>query len=32
MLQDGLLLDDAEPFSNLLDRCRAIQAKANALG
>jgi hypothetical protein len=32
MLQDGLLLDDAEPFNNLLDRCQAIQAKANALG
>jgi hypothetical protein len=32
MLQDGLLLDDAEPFNNLLDRCRAIQAKANGFG
>ncbi len=32
MLQDGLLLDDAEPFSKLLDRCGAIQGKANALG
>lgn len=30
MIDDGLLLDDAEPFEALLDRCRAIQQKANA--
>ena len=29
MVDDGLLFDDAEPFEALLDRCRAIQAKAN---
>ena len=26
----GLRLDDAEPLEALLDRCRAIQVKANA--
>lgn len=30
MVDDGLFLDDAEPFDALLDRCRAIQRKANA--
>jgi hypothetical protein len=30
MVDDGLLFDDAEPFGALLDRCRAIQEKANA--
>lgn len=30
MVDDGLFLDDAEPFEALLDRCRAIQQKANA--
>jgi hypothetical protein len=30
MVDDGLLLDNAEPFEALLDRCRAIQQKANA--
>ena len=29
MVDDGLFLDDAEPFDVLLDRCRAIQNKAN---
>jgi len=29
MVDDGLFLDDAEPFDTLLDRCRAIQQKAN---
>lgn len=29
MVDDGLLLDDAEPFSALLDQCRAIQDLAN---
>lgn len=31
MVDDGLFIDDAEPFAALLDRCRAIQAKANAI-
>jgi hypothetical protein len=30
MVDDGLFLDDAEPFDALLERCRAIQHKANA--
>lgn len=30
MVDDGLFLDDAEPFETLLERCRAIQQKANA--
>jgi hypothetical protein len=30
MIDDGLFLDDAEPFDTLLERCRAIQQKANA--
>ena len=30
MVDDGLFLDDAEPFDALLERCRAIQKKANA--
>ncbi|MFM9967288.1 MAG: nucleotidyl transferase AbiEii/AbiGii toxin family protein [Burkholderiales bacterium] len=30
MVDDGLFLGDAEPFAALLDRCRAIQEKANA--
>lgn len=29
MVDDGLFLDDAEPFDALLERCRAIQQKAN---
>jgi hypothetical protein len=29
MVDDGLFLDDAEPFGALLERCRAIQRKAN---
>jgi hypothetical protein len=29
MVDDGLFLDDAEPFEALLKRCRAIQQKAN---
>lgn len=29
MVADGLLLDDAEPFSALLDQCKAIQDLAN---
>jgi hypothetical protein len=30
MVDDGLFLDDVEPFGALLERCRAIQLKANA--
>jgi Nucleotidyl transferase AbiEii toxin, Type IV TA system len=29
MVEDGLLLDDAEPFEALIDRCRQIEAMAN---
>ena len=29
MLDDGLLLDDAEPFEELLDQCRDLEARAN---
>jgi hypothetical protein len=29
MVDDGLFLDDVEPFDTLLERCRAIQQKAN---
>lgn len=29
MVDDGLLLDDAEPFAALLDQCKAIQELAN---
>lgn len=32
MLEDGLLLDDAETFDELLARCAEIQEKANASG
>ena len=31
MVDDGLFFDDAEPFEALLERCRAIQEKANAM-
>lgn len=31
MVDDGLFLDDAEPFEVLMERCRAIQQKANAI-
>lgn len=31
MVDDGLLLDDAESFDVLMQRCRIIQEKANAL-
>lgn len=30
MIEDGLLLDDAEPFEALLARCQTVQDKANA--
>lgn len=30
MVDDGLFLDDVEPFEALLDRCRAIQQMANS--
>lgn len=32
MLEDGLLLDDAEPFEELIEECRSIQQRANDLG
>ncbi len=32
MLADGMLLDDAEPFDALMERCAAIEACANAAG
>ena len=31
MVDDGLLLDDAESFEALLERCRVIQRKANVI-
>ena len=30
MLEDGLLLDDAEPFTALMERCADIMARATA--
>ena len=30
MIDDGLFLDDAEPFETLMEHCRVIQQKANA--
>jgi hypothetical protein len=30
MVEDGLLLDDAEPFDALLQRCQALADKVNA--
>jgi hypothetical protein len=30
MVEDGLLLDDAEPFEALIDRCRKIESMANS--
>jgi len=29
MLEDGLLLDDAEPFEELIQQCRALETRAN---
>jgi hypothetical protein len=29
MVDDGLFLDDAEPFKTLMEQCQAIQQKAN---
>ena len=29
MVADGLLLEDAEPFEALIDRCSNIEARAN---
>lgn len=29
MLTDGMLLDDSEPFDSLMERCAAIEARAN---
>jgi hypothetical protein len=31
MVDDGLFLDDAEPFEALMERCRSVQHKANAI-
>jgi len=31
MVQDGLLLDDAEPFDALLERCQALAERVNAV-
>jgi hypothetical protein len=31
MIDDGLFLDDAESFEDLLMRCRVIEQKANAI-
>jgi len=31
MVDDGLFLDDVEPFKGLMERCRAVQHKANAI-
>ena len=31
MLADGMLLDEEEPFDALMERCAAIEARANAL-
>lgn len=30
MVEDGLLLDDAGPFEELIERCRQIEQRANA--
>jgi len=30
MVEDGLLLDDAEPFDDLLQRCETLFGKVNA--
>lgn len=30
MVEDGLLLDDAEPFEDLMGRCQSIATRANA--
>ena len=31
MVEDGLLLDDAEQFDALLDRCRTVADKVNSM-
>jgi hypothetical protein len=31
MVDDGLFLDDVEPFEGLMERCRSVQQKANAI-
>lgn len=30
MTEDGVLLDDEEPFAGIIERCRALQERANA--
>jgi hypothetical protein len=32
MVDDGLLVEEPEPFQELLDHCRRIQDRVNALG
>ena len=32
MIEDGLLLEDAEPFDELMARCADVAARANAAG
>ncbi|MBN9662125.1 MAG: hypothetical protein J0H49_28270 [Acidobacteria bacterium] len=31
MLDDGLLLGEAEPFENLLEQCRDLETRANSV-
>jgi hypothetical protein len=30
MANDGILLDDAEPFTDLIERCTDLEQRANA--
>jgi len=32
MADDGILLDDAEPFADLINRCAELQKRANTKG
>jgi hypothetical protein len=32
MAEDGVLLDDAEPFEDLIEDCADLQQRANAKG
>ncbi|HEV2957488.1 MAG TPA: hypothetical protein VGX95_15330 [Xanthobacteraceae bacterium] len=32
MADDGVLLDDAEPFADLMERCADLARRANAKG
>ncbi len=31
MTEDGVLLDDEEPFAGIIERCRTLQQRTNAL-